>query len=146
MKTLHSLGWSEQSVQIIINILCDEMEIPELTVMPLNHEIAINENLLGYYAGNTKGFYQMRILAENDMKTALHELCHHVQHCFSMEPNTPHDNTFSKATRKVVKTIRKKFGHKYFPGDHSLLRTRFSHNCESHYIFDEIKKSLTNES
>ena len=140
MKPLHTTGWTEQAVQIIINKICQKLNIPELTIMPLSEERAIRENALGIYVGKKNGFYQALLLDEADMKTALHELVHHIQHCLDYDVDTPHDNTFTSASSRMVTTIRKLFGKDAFIANPSILRSMYSNNCESAWKFDKIKK------
>lgn len=122
-KKLFERKFTEIQIQNICNIICNKLNIPEVQILPLEKEYYDYKYTKGIYDGKCKGFYRIRLKNESDIKTVLHELCHHVQMIFYHdEYETPHDKTFTKALGRVTTILRKTFGKEIYPYSSSVLR------------------------
>jgi len=141
MENIIRRNFSEENVQRIINVICEKLNIPSMTIFPYTIEEAKKEKAVAMYKEKYKGFkYIALLLDESDIIVALHELGHHVQNCMYRDDyvwDTVHGHTFTKSLNIIKRTIVKTFGKSSFPQDASILRRSNHHSTKCDVVYNK---------
>jgi len=125
---MHTKTYTEAEVQIIVDLVCEELEIAPCAIYPLSSieaKFALENgiDLLGLYCGFEGGCYRIELKDEANLRVALHEVAHHYQNlrtAYADGTHTPHDGTFTTGCKSVTKAMKKIF--KEWEPNSSFLR------------------------
>lgn len=139
-----SNNFSEEDVQRIIYVVCRQLDVPDMVIMPMSHEYALKNKCVGMYYEKSNGFSHVtKLLDESCLTVALHELGHHLQVLMYQEnydqENGAHCQTFGLACGRIATAMRKAFGKKAFPYTPSILRRIGHNNTKCDKVWDTIK-------